>query len=158
MKTEIERKFLVSKLPNLNGIEKIPYERYFLFYDEYSEIRIQKKEWIYEFERKIKENDLLAKKQKIEITEDEFMSLRKWSTWEIFRDSYSISSSPNMSLKTYHWDLEWFNRIEVEFASEREAQDFEIPDWLGEEITGTKLARDSSLIWLSLEDINEIFN
>jgi len=43
MPSEIERKFLVHEMPSLQHLEAIRYERHFLFVDEHSEIRIQKK-------------------------------------------------------------------------------------------------------------------
>ncbi|MFH1399402.1 MAG: hypothetical protein ABIG95_04810 [Candidatus Woesearchaeota archaeon] len=40
---EIERKFLVRKLPDLAGKESVRFERYFLKIEPYFEDRIQKK-------------------------------------------------------------------------------------------------------------------
>lgn len=149
MKTEIERKFLVAQMPDITGLPKISYERYFLFCDFQTEIRIQKKWDNYEFERKVKETELSAEKLKFEITKNEFEELKKRSIWEILRDSYIISSSPGISLKVYHWNLEWFQRIEVEFESENDSQNFTIPEWFGKEITGTAFARDSNIMNVS---------
>jgi|GEM_PF-1725678 len=40
---EIERKFLIKEMPNLENLKPTYYERYFLFRSEKIEIRIQKK-------------------------------------------------------------------------------------------------------------------
>ena len=156
MKTEIERKFLVDVLPNLEEIEKVSYERYFLFNDVHREIRIQRK-WVkYEFERKIKENTLSAEKQKFEISKDEFDRLKESCIGFIIRDSYNISRNPDISLKTYHGNLEWFQRIEVEFESIKQADEFVIPDWFGKEISGKIWARDSEISQMSFYELKKI--
>jgi CYTH domain-containing protein len=101
MNHEVERKFLICTLPNLQGYQPIRYERYFLFKNKYVEIRVQKKGDRYEFERKETINNLSARKEKISITRDEFNSLIKNCTDIIIRDSFNISKTPNITLKVY---------------------------------------------------------
>lgn len=156
MQTEIERKFIITELPDLGGLEKISYERHFLYIDEFSEIRIQKKWKIYEFERKVTKNILTAEKVKFEISEREFLALKKWSIWEVFRDSYKILGTPDMSLKIYHWALEWFMRVEIEFDSFEDSGSFMTPKWFGEEITGELWARDSSIFQMTFKELKKM--
>jgi hypothetical protein len=52
LKIEIERKWFIKKLPDLQGLKSISYERYFLFIGDAVEVRIQKKGDKFEFERK----------------------------------------------------------------------------------------------------------
>ena len=156
MKNEIERKFLIKKMPSLDGLESIDYERYFIYNQAGVEIRVQKKWNIYEFERKETENPLFAKKLKYKITKTEFEQLKKQAPYWIFRKSYKISQEPNMSIKVYSDRFEWLQRVEVEFNSEEQAHSFVIPDWFGEEITDSSLGRDSQLINLSEEEFKKL--
>src|SRR3989338_87983 len=88
---EIERKFLVKKLPDLSKEESINYERYFLKIESDFEERIQKKGDTYEKERKFKTSDLSRKTEKQEISKEDFDVLKKTTSQSIIRDSYKIS-------------------------------------------------------------------
>jgi len=148
---EIERKFLIKNLPNLENISEIKYERYFLKISNNKEIRIQKKWNIYEKETKTKLCHLEYEKIKQEISENDFNNLKKDSIWEIYRSSYKISENPGVSIKIYSWKFLWLSRLEVEFWSESEAKEFQPESWYWKEITGTSLAKDSELVKLSLK-------
>ncbi len=76
---EIERKFLITKLPDLKDIPEIKYERYFLEISNNKEIRIQKKGDIYEREVKTRINLIKYKKIKQEISQTEFLESQKQS-------------------------------------------------------------------------------
>jgi adenylate cyclase len=161
---EIERKFLVKNLPNLENLKPTYYERYFLFRSEKVENRIQKKwekyefeRWEkYEFERKEKQDNLEAHKQKFEISREEFERLKSFSNEAIIREAYLISQNPEISLKIYHWKFEGFKRIEIEFPSKQEALDFVPYDWFGAEITDLLCWKDSKLLDLSDEEIKNL--
>ena len=143
-------------MPNLDDLESIDYERYFIYNQAGVEIRVQKKWDIYEFERKETQNMLFAKKLKYEITKTEFEQLKKQAPHWICRKSHKISEEPNMSIKTYSGRFQWLERVEVEFTSEEQANSFVIPDWFGEEITDSPLGRDSQLINLSEEEFKKL--
>jgi len=156
MSEEIERKFLVKEMPNLDGFKPLSYERYFLFKNRFVEIRVQKRGDIYEFERKENQNNLSTKKIKFEISRDEFLKLKENSVNFIRRKSYIISKNPSITIKVYdekHCDL---RRIEVEFDSELDAEKFVPLKWFGKKITNSKLGRDSKLIDLSKEEILDL--
>lgn len=156
MSNEIERKFLVKTTLDLSNFQKLEYERYFLFRGKRSEIRIQKKWKIYELERKVTENNFSAQKEKLKISEEEFLELKELSQEKIIRKSYKISDNPEITLKIYSWKFEWLQRIEVEFESEKQAQDFKKSEWFWREITGTSLARDSKLLELTEKEFFEL--
>jgi CYTH domain-containing protein len=44
-------------------------------------------------------------------------------------------------------------RVEVEFESQEEASNFKPSAWMGREITGTEIARDSSLAKMSRDEM-----
>lgn len=157
MKNEIERKFLVKTLPNFTNIEKIEYERYFLFNKNDIEIRIQRKGTKFELERKVLVSKLERTREKLEITRDEFDTLKLLADDVIIRDGYRLSSNPDISVKIYHGKYEGLVRAEVESESLEELQQFQPPGWFGKEITDTLLARDSQLCKLSEEEFKKLY-
>jgi CYTH domain-containing protein len=78
---EIERKFLVKERPNLDNIEPIKYERYFLRDIDNKQVRIQRKGDKYELEKKTKIDDFEYEKEKSIITENEFIYVHKRLVW-----------------------------------------------------------------------------
>ena len=153
---EIERKFLVKKLPNLSKLRCVPYERYFLEITSKSETRIQRKGENYEHEKKFVESDLTRKTKKSNISKQEFEKFKKQAKKSITRDSYQMSENPDISIKIYHGDYEGLVRAEVEFKNEEEARKFKPLDWFGKEITGTPLGKDARLINLSKEEFRQL--
>jgi len=147
---EIERKFLVSEMPDVSGIAAIPYERYYTRIEEGFSERIQRKgEW-YEIETKRKISNLEHDKNKRSISKEEFESLRPQAVGAgIVRDSYNISDNPRISIKVYHGQFEGLVRAEVEFDSVTAAQAFTPLPWMGREITGTPLGLDAELVRLT---------
>jgi len=156
MSNEIERKFLVSKMPDLSSYESVIFERYYIYRDGSIEIRVQKKGEHYEIERKEMVNDLKAIKMKMEISKLEFEKLKGLGTEAILKVGYFISSNPDVTIKIYHGKHEGLKKIEVEFSSEEEARTFQIPNWYGKEITDTIISRDSKLLDLSSDEFKNI--
>lgn len=152
---EIERKFLVKELPNLNNIEPIRYERYFLDDSEDKQVRIQKKSNKFELETKTKINDTEYEKTKKDITENEFLELSQNCNKSIIRDSYLISDKPNITIKKYYNDYDGLIRAEIEYSNIEEIGVFILPDWIGIEITGTELGNDNKLIKLNRAEFLE---
>lgn len=158
MSAEIERKFLIVTMPDLSGQEPIRYERYYLNRAGNVEERIQKKGDVYEYEKKKKVSDLEHTKEKRSISQEEFESLKTRASEAIIRDGYMVSNNPDITLKIYHGKHEGLVRAEVEFGSLEEAQAFTPPAWMGKEITGTALGKDSSLLDLSEEQFKEMLH
>ena len=158
MDYEIERKFLVKRIPNLSGKTKQSFERYYLYRGVGVDARIQKVKDRFEFERKSLNTRLGSGIQKFEITRKEFDTLKKHSGGAIIRDSYLISENPEVTIKIYHERFEGLIRAEVEFASEEDAQRFTPPDWMGKEITDTPLGRDSRLLDLADKEFKELLS
>lgn len=155
---EIERKWLVKRLPDLSGLSPISYERNFLYIGDEVEIRIQRKGDKYQFERKSQVGKLSREEQVFDITEEEFNALKKQSLKAILRDSYILQKSPQITIKIYKGVHEGLIRAEVEFESEIEAEKFVPLDWFGEEITETPLGRDKLLISLSDDEFKKLMN
>lgn len=158
---EIERKFLVKEIPNLEGIKSIPYERYFVKIDPESQERIQKKGDSYEYEIKRVVpgvgNVSQHLKEKRTINKEEFDNLKEGKENEgIIREGFNISSNPDVSIKIYHGRFEGLVRAEVEFENSEEAEKYIPESWMGEEITNYPLGMDSRLLHLSREEFNSL--
>ena len=153
---EIERKFLPKTLPDLSDKPKISYERHFLYNAGGIEIRIQRKNDEYEFERKVLLSPLSREQTKFPITEGEFVALKKFSVAEIIRDRYVLGEKPEVTVNIYHGRFEGLTRVEIEFESEEEANQFQPFDWLGQEITQTMLVRDSLLIQQTPQELSTL--
>lgn len=157
MHNEIERKFLIKKMPDLSNLKSVFYERYYVYCSNDIEMRVQKKSDKYEIERKEIINGLKAIKTKLKISKMEFEELRKHGAGVILRESYSIDSNPDVSIKLYHGKYEGLKKVEVEFSTEEEARKFKIPDWYGEEITESVISRDSKLASLSKDELKKYY-
>lgn len=150
---EIERKWVLSELPDIGNQQPVPYERHFLFIGEGVEVRIQRKGNKYEFERKVESNDLTRVGEKFEITEAEFNHFKEFAVGSIVRESYMVDG---VSIKVYKGKHSGLIRAEVEFNSEDEASKFEPLDWFGKEITDLPLGKDKKLSQLSVDEFNQL--
>ncbi len=153
---EIERKFLIKKMPDLSDLKVLRSERFFIFIWNWIELRIQSKDDKYELERKEKISDLSREWIKVNISKEEFDILKEKSSKFLIRDNYYLWN--NVSIKIYHWEFEWLIRYEVEFDSEKDANNFIKPDFIWKEITDSPLWKDSKLINLSKEEFIKLIN
>lgn len=144
---EIERKFLIKNLPDIEQTAGVHYERHFLFIGNDAEIRIQKKGEVYELERKGRNNSISNEKIKLPLTKEEYDYLKKFCSLSLERTSYFLDE--HTSIKVYHGTFSGLLRAEFEFASVSDANEFLKPEWCGSEITQSELGRDSKLIQLS---------
>lgn len=151
---EIERKFLIKKLPDISGITPIRYERYFLKNEDGIEERVQKKGNKYEYESKRLISELERTRDKKEISEEEFEKLKLKGGEAIIRDGYALDD--RVSIKIYHGRFAGLKRAEIEFGTVEEAKEYQPESWMGKEITATPLAKDSTLLRLSPAEFQSI--
>lgn len=167
MKKEIERKYAVKYLPNDIHIEKIQQiEQAFLYKDENTIIRIRKVEskqeieYVYTVKTK---GDIeydnqysIGKKYEIEsnITKELYEKLLKKKISNIIAKTRIVVPIPNnleVEMDIYYGYLQGLLTAEVEFPNEEQANDFDKPDWLGEEI-GYKEFSNRKLAEISQEE------
>ena len=153
---KIVRKFLIKTLPNLFQLPVIHYKRYFLSKDINKQIRIQQKGNKYELEEITDNLNLVRSSFKKDISKTEFDNLRSTAVGYINRDSYLISNQPTITIKVYHDKFEGLARAEVDFESEKEANNFTPPTWFGLEITNSPLVQDIKLLDLKAEDFKKL--
>jgi hypothetical protein len=143
----LTRRYIINSLDGLNLSEPIRYERYYI--DD--NLRIQKKDNIYQKEKLDNDNNIIAK---IDISENEFLNLKEKSYSEIIRDSYVLLNNNNISIKKYLGKYKGLFRVEVKFDSIDDMNNYNREIWMGEEITNSPLAFDKYLSKLSDSDFH----
>lgn len=138
MSCEIERKFLVKTLPD--NLAHIKYEKilqgYLTIKNRDFEVRFRKKGTKY-FQTIKRGTGLNREEVEIELSKEQFVTL--WPLTEkhrIVKCRYKIPHGQYViELDIYNDKFKGMIAAEVEFPSEREAGEFQPPDWLGREIT-----------------------
>lgn len=142
---EIERKFLVKRLPDLSNC--LFYELSQGYLNFTPEVRIRKK--LDEFILTCK-SDGDQDREEVEnfISEKAFNNLLldvKGRMIDKVRYEIPLNDGLIAELDIYHGDLEGLFTVEVEFKSDEKAEVFEIPEWFGEEITFDKRYKNKNL-------------
>jgi adenylate cyclase len=134
---EVERKFLVSDPPGLDGTEADEIEQGYLATGSDGEVRLRRKGDRHLLTAK-RGAGLSRDEAEVELDRETFKRL--WPLTEGRRLHKTRHVIPHGDLKlevdVYEGDLEGLVVAEVEFGSEDEAHRFEPPKWIGEEVTG----------------------
>ena len=147
MPQEIEKKFLVNKIPVIDeSIKSHNILQGYVFISESMELRLRDKSKQY-FQTIKTGKDLIRGEYEIEISASQFELL--WPLTEnkrIEKIRYEIHHSGFLiELDIYEGGLEGLITAEVEFSSENESLNFIPPDWFGPEITSDKRYKNQSL-------------
>jgi CYTH domain-containing protein len=151
---EIERKFLVNKLPD--NLEKYPHAELSQGYlaSKGTTVRIRKADAKYYLTIKKKPDASQDSKDALvnieieeEIPQDLFERLSQYVETPMLRKTrYRI---PHLSyvaeLDIYHGVLEGLATAEIEFPNLAEAKLTDLPEWFGREVTGNRRYRNSEL-------------
>lgn len=152
MNKEIERKYAIKTLPDdikISGIKDI--EQAFIYKDNNTHIRIRKvtnrKEqstnYIYTIKTKgdiqYKDNSSVGQKYEIEnlISKEEYKELLTRKISKIInktRINVPIENDLVVEIDIYYDYLDGMLTAEIEFPNEEIAEQFDKPDWLGEEL------------------------
>lgn len=156
---EIERKFLVKKMPLLFFIKKTSQERYFIQYGDLVEEGYKRTGSKYEYEIKTFVSPEERTREKRDVTKEEFEAQKENGSKIIERDCFYLTKkSPIISIKKYKGLYNGLNLAEVEFDSTEERENFVPPSWMGVEVTDTPLGKDSTLISLDEDHFLKILN
>lgn len=145
---EVERKFLVSELPELGGVESVRIEQGYLALADSggAEVRLR---------RRGEELTLTVKggagevrvEEEIALAPDPFESL--WPLTEgrrVVKRRHLIGLGElTAELDLYEGRLEGLATVEVEFATKPQADRFQAPVWFGREVTGDQRFLNRSL-------------
>ena len=171
MNKEIERKFAVKYLPENLNIESIVHiTQAFIYRDKLTIIRIRaikesypeaKQVYIYTLKTKgdieYNNNYDIGKKYEIEneISKEEFENLIKNKISNIIektRIKIPIGNNLKAEIDIYYDYLEGMLTLEVEFPNEELANNFQKPDWFGEEL-GYKTLSNRKLSQMTKEEL-----
>lgn len=149
---EIERKFLVKKVPELNHsrVQKI-YQGYLC---DQPEIRIRRKGDQYFLTQK---GEGLLKRTEVEtlissLTYEILVQLVTSNLLEKDRYHIPLENGMTAELDIYHGQYQGLMVVETEFSSEEESACFVPPEWFGLEITYDKRYKNKNLAHCSIEE------
>jgi len=148
---EIERKFLVKKMPNLTNIVRVNIIQGYINYEP--EVRIRKKDNRFYLTRKSL-GTIERSEEDTEISEAAYNILSSLVKSDLKKVRYLIPIKDNLTaeLDIYQGKLKGLNIVEVEFTNEKEANMFKVPDWFGKEITEDNYYKNQNL-----SKLNKIF-
>ncbi|MGE5857344.1 MAG: adenylate cyclase [Solirubrobacterales bacterium] len=136
---EVERKFLVSDPPDLDGTDADEIEQGYLAIGAAGEVRLRRKGARLLLTAK-RGSGLSRQEAEIELERSQFDEL--WALTEgrrLHKRRHLIPQGDlNIEVDVYAGDLAGLVVAEIEFASEDSAREFEPPPWLGEEVTGDR--------------------
>ena len=132
---EIERKFLVKHIPNLENCKNYYIKQGYISTNPVLRIRQKDNKYIFTFKGK---GDIQREEFEKEITKEEFENL--WLKIEgepIIKTRYIIPLENDLvaELDIYEGNLQGFKNIVVEFDNIEQAENFIPPNWFGEDIT-----------------------
>lgn len=141
---EIEKKYLVSKLPdNLSDYTAFELEQCYLCSNPTIRIRKKNEDYILTYKNRVKpsvEDDRLCVSDEVELplTKESYEHLRqKADGKQITKTRYLIPyEGYRIELDVFHGDYEGFYLAEVEFETEEQSTRFLPPEWFGKDISG----------------------
>lgn len=150
---EIERKFLIKRIPDLSGFEKLEIEQGYI--SRSPVIRIRKSNSNYYLTIKTKPENLdksyvpiVSDEYEIKISADDYHRLlKKVDDNIISKTRYLIPLSNGLlaELDIFNKQLSGLSFVEVEFPTVEMANNFKLPDWFGEDVSSDKRYRNSEL-------------
>jgi adenylate cyclase len=136
---EVERKFLVSDPPDLDGSSADEIDQGYLAIGTDGEVRLRRRGEKLVLTAKRGEG-LSRQEAEIELDREEFEELWPLTDGRRLHKRRHVVPQGELEIEVdvYEGDLEGLVVAEVEFASEEDARRFDPPEWLGEEVTGDR--------------------
>jgi adenylate cyclase len=137
LRVEVERKFVVSDLPSLEGTQADEIVQGYLAIGTDGEVRVRRKGDRLALTAKLGAG-LSRQEAEIELDPESFDQLWPLTEGRRVHKRRHLVPFGNMKIEVdvYEEELEGLVVAEIEFDSEEEAHAFEPPVWLGEEVTG----------------------
>ena len=151
---EIERKYLIKDLPNLDAYEYATIEQGYLSVNPVVRIRKKNDKYILTY----KGSGLMIREEiEADLTEDAYLHLlKKIDGKPITKKRYFIPDNQYLiELDVFEGHMAGLIMAEVEFPSEEEANRFEAPDWFLKEVTSDRRYHNSNMIYA--EDFNTLY-
>jgi CYTH domain-containing protein len=161
---EIERKFLIKEMPDL---EKYPFKELEQGYLSTSPtVRVRREDDEYYLTYKSKARDDIAREEyNLPLTEEAYKHLIKKADGNVItKRRYLVPAGKGRDGRELIAEIDVFAPpfaplilAEVEFSSVEEAQTYEKPDWLGEDVSSDRRYYNSYLSTVDPEGIIDIF-
>ncbi|MDE7299748.1 MAG: CYTH domain-containing protein [Lachnospiraceae bacterium] len=138
---EIEKKFLVKTLPDLEGAQKKSIEQGYLCRKPVLRIRRSNEQYILTYKSNqgfSQKNALQNEEVELPLTEEAYLHLRgKTDGCLIEKTRYVLPLADGLKaeLDIFEGKLDGLVFVEVEFESEEQAVRFQPPQWFGEEVS-----------------------
>jgi adenylate cyclase len=163
MTFEIERKRIISNIPELEGYEKMSIKQFYLFEDEHKMLRIRQKWDKYYMTFKLEDGGRMGTFEfEPELTKEQFDAIVQMQTSNgektpyISKTRYKIPyNNVIIELDIFEWVHQGLAMAEVEFNSKEDRDSFVIPDWFAREVTDVIWFRNWYLATHGLEKVNE---
>lgn len=143
---EIERKYLIGWMPeNLEEYESCEIEQGYLCREPVVRVRRQGEEWILTYKSK---GMMVREEYNLPLTEKAYLQLReKTEGLLIAKTRYRIPLPDGLTaeLDVFHGAHQGLVLAEVEFESEKQAEEFTPPEWFGREVTFSEEYHNSNL-------------
>lgn len=134
-KYEIEKKYLIKKLPSLENLKKYKIIQAYISIEPVLRIRQKNDKFFFTFKGK----GLLKRVEfEQEITKYEFKNLLNKTEGNIIEKNryiYPLENDLFAEIDIFEKPFENLCIVEVEFKTEEQAQNFTPPDWFGQDIT-----------------------
>jgi adenylate cyclase len=136
---EVERKFLVTKPPALEGAAGDEIDQGYLATGIDGEVRLRRKPERHLLTAK-RGSGLAREEAEIEIDRTRFERLWPLTAGRRLHKRRHALPHDDLTIEidVYAGDLDGLIVAEIEFRSEEEARAFDPPEWLGEEVTGDR--------------------
>ncbi len=148
MSTEIERKFLVNKLPDLAAAKKaVVKQGYLTGPADSTELRLRQKNESFFLTLK-GAGDMVRVEREAEISAHQFETFwPETSGRRVEKDRFTgaLPDGSCFELDVFKGDLQGLRLVEVEFPSEASAAAFEPPEWFGPDVTSDKRYKNKNL-------------
>lgn len=135
---EIERKFILEKIPeNIKFVDSYEIVQFYLFSEGDKIMRVRK--YGHKFNIGFKKGSGLSRLEKeIEISEEDFNDLVEFGAKNKISKQRHITyiGEYKIEVDEFKEKYEGLFYAEVEFIGEKEANEFEPPNWFGKEVTG----------------------
>ncbi|MDD3453093.1 MAG: CYTH domain-containing protein [Bacilli bacterium] len=153
---EIERKFIVNRIPNIN-LEKFKPANVSQGYLTTKECETRIRKMNDDYYLTIKGNgDLIRSEVEFDITKEQFMEIKNtFNIPLIEKTRYKIPLTAKLiiELDIYHNELDGLKVAEIEFENELDAASFTPLSWFGEEVTYDPDYKNKNLINKSINNI-----
>ena len=147
--SEIERSFLIERDPPVaaRGVERIE-QGYVAIDRDGTEVRIRRRGSALTLTVKSPDQGLIRVEEEVTVDEERFERLWPLTVGRrIVKDRhlFGLADGLTAELDVYADGLAGLRVVEVEFASEQDAERFRVPDWFGPEVTLDQRYRNREL-------------